>query len=262
MVVLAGTSSTFECRAFTLSGTLQWSAITLSGGVDPGRTPHAAVYDSLRDRVVMFGGAQVTQLYVIYYDETWELRFNGDCCAEAALIAQDNRPPRRADHAAIHDPVRNRMIVSGGHDDIQVHADVWALDLADDHWEQLFPAGSLSPSRHTAVYDPVGDRMVVYPPHSGASVWELTLSTEPEAWHLLAPGGDPPSTPRAGHRAVLDPATAKMFVFGGTSEPIKNDVWSLSLAGSLAWSALGTVPPGAPARTNIRPSSTRSSTAW
>jgi hypothetical protein len=68
-------------------------------------------------------------------------------------------------HTAVYDPVRDRMVVFGGHGDFPFLNDVWALSLAGSPaWSELAPAGIPPSARdgHTASYDPVRDRMVVF----------------------------------------------------------------------------------------------------
>jgi hypothetical protein len=79
-------------------------------------------------------------------------------------------------HTAIHDPVRDRMVVFG--------SGVWALSLAGSPaWAQLTPAGAPLTTRpsHTAIYDPVRDRMVVFGGDASFGVvnevWDLLWGT-------------------------------------------------------------------------------------
>jgi hypothetical protein len=73
-------------------------------------------------------------------------------------------------------------------------------------------------------------------------VWALSLAGSP-AWSALTPGGSPPGA-RLLHTAIYDPVRDRMLVFGGSDGTgFLNDVWALSLAGSLAWSALAPAGP-------------------
>ena len=49
-------------------------------------------------------------------------------------------PTARDGHAAIYDPVRQRMLVIGGYDGTTKN-DVWALSLPGMVWTQLTPGG-------------------------------------------------------------------------------------------------------------------------
>src|SRR5438552_6866515 len=154
-------------------------------------------------------------------------------------------PSGRADHTAIYDPVRDRMIVFGA--DGRGN-DLWVLPLSGDPaWHELTPAGNLPPVSQaaTAVYDPVRDRMLVFGGYGAGGypngVWALSLAGSPE-WAQLTLAGTPPSG-RWGHTAIYDPVRDRMVVFGGYGgSGYLGDVWALSLAGSPA----GKRPPARP----------------
>src|SRR5512135_1917075 len=74
-------------------------------------------------------------------------------------------PPARLEHAAIYDPIRDRMLVFGGVGGGGLRGEVWALDLCGaPSWHLLVPAGSGAPARAlaNAIYDPVRDAMIVF----------------------------------------------------------------------------------------------------
>ena len=238
MVVFGGTyGNPFnDVWAFSLSGSPNWSALTPAGSPPSRRDGHTAIYDPVRDRMVVFGGSGPG-----IDNDVWALSLAGNP-AWSALNPAGSQPPARSDHTAIYDPVRDRMLVFGGYG----LNDVWALSLAGSPaWSALTPAGSPPSARrgHTAIYDPVRDRMVVFGGFGlslNNDVWALSLAGSP-AWSELAPAGSPPSA-RYGHGAIYDPVRDRMVVFGGGGALNYNDVWALSLAGSTAWSALAPNP--------------------
>jgi hypothetical protein len=96
----------------------------------------------------------------LVYGDTWALSL--DDTTWAPLEAGG---PRRTEHSAVYDAVRDRMVVYGGRDENgELSSDVWALSLADGSWSQLIPAGRtpLPRAEHTAIYDPEADRMIVF----------------------------------------------------------------------------------------------------
>ena len=86
-----------------LSGTVKWSLLAPEG---PEREYHSAIYDPVRDRMIIFSGSQGGS-------ETWELRLSGTP-AWSRIITAGGPPEERRGHSAIYDPRRNRMIVFGG----------------------------------------------------------------------------------------------------------------------------------------------------
>jgi len=201
------------------------------------RCAHSAIYDPVRDRMVVFGGAGDRG----YLNDVWALSLAGTP-AWTRLTPSGTPPGIRYAHSAIYDPVRDRVVVFGGSPGAGYFNDVWALSLAGTPaWTQLTPTGTPPSGRlcHSAIYDPVRDRMVVFGGREYWApllddVWALSLAGAPE-WTQLTPTGTPPSA-RNRHSAVYDPVRDRMVVFGGATYGVNlNDVWALSLAGASAW---------------------------
>lgn len=208
----------------------------------PVRQSHTLVYDSQHRRAVGFGGLQAGRL--MHHPYAAGLDGPGTWLAVATL---DTILPRRL-HAAVYDPVRDRMLVLFGYDGTYL-ADVQQLPLSGPaDWSPLMASGTPPVPRidFGAVYDPVGDRVLLFGGFDGTGtlyrndVWELTLSGTP-AWHLLATAGTPPSA-RSGSRIVLDAANHRLLMFGGANASgYLNDVWALSLSGTPTWTPVATV---------------------
>jgi len=216
-----------------------WLQITTA--TPAARASHTAVYDSARNRMIVFGGIDqsrfndVKALSLSVTDPMW-----------ADLSPAGTPPSPRFGHVAIYDPVRDQMIVFGGNDGTQRN-DVWALSLSGTPtWTQLSPAGSAPSGRvaSVAIYDPNGDRMIVFGGEDNNfrnDVWALSLSGTP-TWTDITPVVSGP-TARGEHTAIYDPVRSRMVVYGGTSGLFLNDIWALSLTGTPAWSQIS--PPSA-----------------
>ena len=205
------------------------------------RERHAAVYDSLGARMLVFGGYANNQLT----DEVWSLALHGTP-AWSRLLPSGAGPSPRLGHSLTLDPVRHRFIVVGGLDAGGTPDDVWALSLdGAPSWTPLTPTGGppTPPTYHSAIYDPIGDRIIVYggstgPGFPSGDLWSLWLSPSP-SWEQMLPVNAGPID-RQNHSAVYDPARRRMIVFAGGTPARLNDVWSLSLSGTLAWTQLTT----------------------
>lgn len=210
------------------------------------RSGHSAIYDPVRDRMVVFGGP---------VNDAWALSLAG-APAWVELAPTGVLPGTHSYHSAIYDPVRDRMVVFGGCCDGAEYSNrVWALSLAGAPvWTELVPAGTPPVGRigHTAIYDPVRDQLVVFGGRGYASepgdhyfndAWALSLSGTP-TWTALTPTGAPPEA-RSDHGAIYDPVGDRMVVFGGRggSSSVFNDFWALSLAGTPAWAQIPAGPP-------------------
>lgn len=206
----------------------------------PGRALSTAIYDPIRNRMVVFGGLEGDDAPS---NDVWTLSLHGDAIW-AVLTTSGTPPPPRYRHSAIYDPVRDRMIVFGGQDH-RYRREVWALSLGDNPtWSDITPAG-ISPDErhgHTAIYDPVRDRMIVYAGYDNwelADVWALSLAGEP-AWSRIVTAAGVP-TPRSGHTAIYDPVRDRMVIYGGRSFRDRlSDLWALSLSGTPAWNRIVT----------------------
>lgn len=174
----------------------------------------------------------------------------------------------------VYDFTSNSLIVFGGNSSPCCKSlnDTWLLTNANAtsgipiQWQQLSPAGTLPAPRsgHSAVYDRNRNRMIVFAvgQFNGSiygtllnDVWVLTHADGnggTPTWipiTPLTPNGSP--APRAGHRAVYDPKSNQMTIFGGGNNgimDIPNDVWVLSnangLGGQSQWTLL--LPSGNP----------------
>jgi len=206
------------------------------------RVSATGVYDPARRRMVVFGGG-----YSAFQNDVWTLKL--DYPFTWTMLSPTGTPPApRRLHAAIYDPVRDRMIVFGGVDASLFYNDTWALQFTGPsgaNWSQLTPLGAPPAARadFAMIYDPVGDRAIVFGGFDGVSppslrrsdLWQLSLSGTPQ-WTELAPGPGPSA--RSGHRAAYDPVRKRMIVFGGYDVTFLNDTWALSLDGPLAWTSL------------------------
>ena len=57
MIVFGGGASLADLWALDLGGVPSWSALTSTGTPPTGRTGHTAIYDPVRDRMIVFGGS-------------------------------------------------------------------------------------------------------------------------------------------------------------------------------------------------------------
>jgi len=140
-----------------------------STGTPPGvRMGHSAIYDPLRDRVLV-SGARVARTAST---NVWSLSLAGTP-AWTAVDSLRNPPSVRQGHRAIYDPVRDEMVVFGGYDETMLFGgydsdgmlnDVWSLSLAGTPtWTQLAPTGTPPSARYLygMIYDPLRYRMVI-----------------------------------------------------------------------------------------------------
>jgi hypothetical protein len=123
MVVFGGGGASVynDVWALSLAGSPAWSALAPAGSPPSGRYEHTAIYDPVRDRMVVFGGYEL--------NDVWALSLAGSP-AWSPLVPSGGRPSGRYGHTAIYDPVRDRMVVFGGLGNSSLQ-DVWTLSWAD-----------------------------------------------------------------------------------------------------------------------------------
>jgi hypothetical protein len=213
----------------------EWSQIEPLGTPPAARSGHAAIYDPLRQRMLVFGGATSSGTS----GELWALALDGT--PEWTLLAPSGTPPAaRTKHRAIYDPVRDRMVIHGGESSGAPIGDVWALSLSGSPvWSEVIPAGPAAPARqeHAATYDPVRDRLIVFGGYAAGNLGDTrALDFATNTWSEIAGAGP---SPRRGVSAVHDPVADALVIVGGIDFAFPpGDVWSLPLGGAPVWSQL------------------------
>lgn len=231
--------------ALSLAGDHAWVELRTTGGPPAGREAHSAVYDPVRDRMIVFGGATLQStdsesgnVYVPAND-TWALSLAD--LAWTKLSPHGELPPPRVDHSAIFDPGRDRMIIFGGNSfgRTLLH-DLWSLDLSGDgSWSELpGPEPFIGRTGHTAIFDSRRDRMVVFGGVDSLTdrndVWAMSLANA--EWSQVVPTSATRPPPLIEATAVYDAASDGMLVFGGQGlyrggpfDPASDAIWTLSL---------------------------------
>jgi len=198
-----------------------WQAVAAPG--PPARAHHRMVYDSQRNRIVMFGGHN--QSFAALGD-TWE--WNGAVWTPIAGA----HPPARASHGMAYDASRSRVVVFGGGSN-----DTWEYDGAT--WQQRTPTQA-PPVRyqHAMAYDPQRGRTVLHGGYYGTALndtWEWDGAT----WTFIA--GPGPGF-LYDHAMTFDPARNRLVLFGGigVGSYYYDDTWERS---GTTWTQVATHGP-------------------
>jgi hypothetical protein len=232
-----------------------WWPVLTSG--EPPRERHGqrAVWDPLRARMLMMGG-----FFQGYLNDLWALDISPTPTWRRVIITGPS-PDGRMVFGFGLDPVRDRLIVVGGHSGfgdlgIPYRNDVWQLPLSGPSaltWSLLPVAGPPPSPRwiYGMQYDPPRDRFLIV---GGATVngrtnevWALNLSGSP-AWTQLAPASPLPPG-RSDHGVMYDVNNDRIVIFGGYNGlTMLDDAWALTLSGAPSWSRLTPSGPGPGAR--------------
>ena len=236
VLVFGGTDGTLRNDVWTLAlvPVAKWSRLLPQGTPPSAREGSVLVYDSARDRMILFGGNGGG-----WNTDVWALSLGAT--PAWTPLATLGSPPPAVRSAAVYDAAEDRMVIYNG-------SSTWQLSFAADanqpSWTPLTATGT-PPFRanFTAVDDSAGQRMIVYGGSNGAGstfgeTWALSLSASP-AWSQLLPTGTLPK-PRYFHSAAMDPTRGQMIVFGGFN--LESGVltwragpWVLALEGAPAW---------------------------
>jgi len=156
-----------------------WTDITLT--LPSGRAETALAYDSVRDRIVMFGGEAGTNSPL---GDTWEL--DGLNVNWFLIDTGGTAPPARRDHAMAFDEARQRTVLFGGAGSALLQNDTWEWD--GSQWKQI--ATTTSPSArsgHCMAYHPVTQKIMMLGGAFGGQAtwffdganWTSTTQTSP-----------------------------------------------------------------------------------
>ena len=225
-----------------------WSPFPTAGSPPARSFGGVAVLDSLRDRIVFFGGSESDTAT----DRIFQLSLAGTP-TWSELLPPLPHPAARHHHTGVLDSRRNRMVIFGGLDrtTYTYFGDVWAFDLVTDHWSQLAPAGTLPGNRygHAAAFDPTRNRMLMLggnelsDPYPNAMYGLDFTSNFNGTWSVLDSGFAAGPNDRVGARLAIDRTQNQAFLFGGMNAygGINDNLYSFDL-GLNQWDAFANPP--------------------
>jgi hypothetical protein len=218
---LCGFATAIAAAAFGSASAQQigWTGL-VTAQAPAGRFGHALAYDSARQRAVLFGGLDATQ---IPRNDTW--LWDGIDWAQAIAL---NPPPARAGHATAYDRARQRVVLFGGVSASgALLSDTWEWDGAA--WRRALPAAS-PPARtdHVLAYDSSAQRILLFGGSDAAGAlladtWIWNGST----WTQVAAGAGPSARASAG--IASDLGRRRVVLHGGA------DAQGRALADTWEW---------------------------
>jgi hypothetical protein len=177
----------------------------------PPRSTHQMVYDSRRQRLVVFGGASGSEVL----GDTWE--FDG---ARWHRMATDG-PSARTLHGLAYDSARGVTVLFGGVSrlapDAASHGDTWEWD--GTRWRRIDVQGP-SPRDHVAMaYDAARRRVVLH----GGGLEEASAETwtyDGRSWRLASSAG-----PRRRFARLEFEPSGSLLLYGGFDRQPSNELW-------------------------------------
>jgi hypothetical protein len=235
-----------------VNATPTWINLSPVGPGPASRTRHAAAYDQINNRMIVFAGQDGTANGCSTFSDVWVLSNAnglGGNPTWTQLSPSGGPPTGQYAPTGIYDPSTNGFTVFGGGGMVggvcQNSNASWVLANANGLggspvWTNLTAEGAsgspLPRSFHTAVYNPSNSEMTIFGGNgdSGplADVWGLSNANGQggvPTWAAIFPTGGPPPA-RNSQAAVLDSNTNQMTIFAGSGAGVYNDTWVLSLA--------------------------------
>jgi hypothetical protein len=169
-----------------------WRPLAVPG--PPARALHVAAFDPRRGEALVLGGVGADNTVL---DDLWAFSLHSEQWQEVAVDGE--RPAPRWAAAAVHDAVRDRLLLLFGNA-APATDEVWALDLGLRRWSPLGPFTTGPVARYDAAVATDGaDRAWIYGGFAGpqfrpdtalGDLWELDLAAG--TWRPLPRGGTPP----------------------------------------------------------------------
>lgn len=129
-----------------LHGLPTWSKVVTSGTPPIARRTCTAVFDALRNRMVVYGGFDAVPYSDKFLGDTWSLDFNGPP-TWSPLAPSGTMPVGRDAVAGVYDPIHDRMILYGGWSGTDMLSDTEFLDWGGSSVEAaLTPAANATPT--------------------------------------------------------------------------------------------------------------------
>ena len=159
VTVLYGGITINGSNAVFLGDTWEWDGTNWTQKVPAASPPilglHAMAYDSLRQRVVLFGGSSVFPTQPS--DETWE--WDGTTWLQRTPSIA---PPARTGHGMAYDSKRAMTVIFGGTDGTNDLDDTWEWD--GTFWRKRLadPASPSARQEPSMAYDTVRDAVVLF----------------------------------------------------------------------------------------------------
>ena len=202
---------------FDEDGGTEWRPLHVDGPLPPGRSLHVAVYDSVADAMIAYGGSSAGP----HFGDIWMLDLHGHSGWHELPQADEPRPARRGGCVGTLDIARHRLIISGGEADFRSLNDVWTYAFDTGHWTQIVPEARELARPHLALaYDSRRNRWL------GFGGDAADVSNELWSWDLVRNVGwarldyaDQGPVADFSPNAVYDPVRDRLIVLGGAGYP-------------------------------------------
>ena len=206
--------------------TFTWLNVNTPGAKPSTRGGHRMVYDPVRHKVILFGGADSSG----YRNDVWELDTASNTWTEVTPTS-GAMPIPRGYFGMAYDISRNKVVVYGGqvssqYSNVGITGDTWEWDPAAHTWTQK-PASTLvyvGLSGAAMAYDPNRHQVILF---GGRAYWSFgevnTYAWDGTNWTDITPAVYPDG--RSYHSMATDLGRSKVVMFGGYNGNPLQDTW-------------------------------------
>ena len=152
-----------------------WSDVSPADERPVERCLMRATWDTLRNRLVMFGGQTTDDPFL---DDLWTLSSGRGW----TTVLREPRPTGRTFYSFVYDAQREQVVLFGGNTATGASDETWLLHVQDEFWTQEEPSGDRPPSLfgHDAVWMAGSSSMLMFGGEAGGEdvdqLWELRIS--------------------------------------------------------------------------------------
>jgi hypothetical protein len=219
-----------------------WTPLVTTGPVPPARERATMVYDSVADRVLLYGGEfhdrPAAPLLSAFRNDLWALSLSDATPAWVRLDTVRGRPDPRSGASVFIDAPRNRLLVWGGfgYSDAVIHAfhfdtaawDTLPVPSNPDWWGIV----SLDPTRRRLIAASVQSEYY-FGGVAAPQIFTLSLD-DPTAWQPLATKQIGPAAKRFELQGYFDAAHDRWVVFNMVQDSRRpglerGDLWTLAM---------------------------------
>lgn len=204
---------------------MEWVRRSTEGPSPRWGIAQAMVYDSARERCVLFGGRGLDSLLA----DTWA--WSGT----SWTLAAETGPQRRYAHAMAFDSWRNRVVLVGGASTGYIR-DTWEWD--GERWSLVTTDGLLPIGNHAMAFDSTRGVTVLFGGY-GSGVYRATREWDGVSWtHVTSEGPGP----RLDHAMAFDARRGVTVLFGGggANSEVYGDTWEWD---GISWTQVATDGP-------------------
>ncbi|MBV8516609.1 MAG: hypothetical protein JO197_04320 [Acidobacteria bacterium] len=182
-----GTQLSYDSNETWIWGGNRWTQ-RFPAHQPPPRTAHTMTYDSLRQRVVLFGGRRsptVIKGPITFYNDTWIWKNN-----DWTQVDTGNAPEPRAFSSMAYDPQRDRVVLYGGSHlaadgtTVEQYYDTWEFDGTT--WTKLT---TTQPQviKPLLTYDPIRKEIIMLGAKSDVSTVMYRYDGATQTWNQFTP---------------------------------------------------------------------------